>query len=476
MTNWLPELQKSGNPLYIELADTIERDIDSGKLPVGSKLPPQRNIAFDIGVTVGTISRGYALACERGLVSGEIGRGTYVLEREGINPVTPPSTPNYIRQANNATTNRTPDRNIVNNLVHSTALDVGQPEIIAELAARIAIDNPEMTINYIPERPARWKEAGQEWLSIAGWKPDLESIVSTNGSQSATNAIIAALTLPGDKVVFEGLSYTPAARSVAMLGRRVILVEFDEDGIIPESFESVCAQQHPKVLYLMPSVQNPTLARLPQDRREAIAEIAHRYNVWIIEDCIYTAITGDPIKPISYYAPDRTFYIGGLSKSMAAGIRAGWVSCPPQLSTRIATAHNLCMGASSYWLAELSSKLVHEGHADTIRQRVKEGISQRTSIIRQILGNHDYNMLEYCPYLWLKLPDPWNSGTFQNALAKQGILVSDEDQFKPVRSNQVFHAARIAFSSITSIEELNKPFEKIRDVLESGIPGHGNTN
>src|ERR1700754_1129004 len=78
MTNWLPDLSKGSGPLYLRLADQIETDIGSGRLASGGKLPPQRNLAFDIGVTIGTVTRAYAVARERGLVTGEIGRGTYV--------------------------------------------------------------------------------------------------------------------------------------------------------------------------------------------------------------------------------------------------------------------------------------------------------------------------------------------------------------------------------------------------------------
>ncbi len=78
MTNWLPNLSDAKGPLYMRLADAIEHDIDSGVLRTGSKLPPHRNLAFDIGVTVGTVSRAYAVVRERGLVTGEVGRGTYI--------------------------------------------------------------------------------------------------------------------------------------------------------------------------------------------------------------------------------------------------------------------------------------------------------------------------------------------------------------------------------------------------------------
>jgi DNA-binding transcriptional regulator YhcF (GntR family) len=79
MTNWLPDLTGKSGPLYLQLADAIEEAIALGTLPAGQKLPPQRNLAYDLKVTIGTIGRAYALAHERGLVTGEVGRGTYVL-------------------------------------------------------------------------------------------------------------------------------------------------------------------------------------------------------------------------------------------------------------------------------------------------------------------------------------------------------------------------------------------------------------
>lgn len=89
MTNWLPDITEGDGPIYLRLADSIEGAISDGTLQAGSKLPPQRNLAYDLGVTIGTISRAYALIHERGLVSGEVGRGTYVNERKTPAPHCP---------------------------------------------------------------------------------------------------------------------------------------------------------------------------------------------------------------------------------------------------------------------------------------------------------------------------------------------------------------------------------------------------
>src|SRR4051812_19311085 len=93
MTSWLPDLSQGSGPIYVRLAERIEESIADGSLPAGAKLPPQRDLAYDIGVTIGTVGRAYALVRERGLVSGEVGRGTFVLGREPEHHIASPIAP-----------------------------------------------------------------------------------------------------------------------------------------------------------------------------------------------------------------------------------------------------------------------------------------------------------------------------------------------------------------------------------------------
>ncbi len=157
--------------------------------------------------------------------------------------------------------------------------------------------------------------------------------------------MISAVTSPGDRIAFETLTYSQISRSAGLIGRRIALVESDEFGMRPEDFERVCAQQHPKLAFLMPGAQNPTVAVMPLDRRQAIADIARKYGVWLVEDNLYGSMTGDPLPLLMELAPERTFLVGGLSKSVAAGVRGGWVACPPHFSQRIRVAHK--MGAAA---------------------------------------------------------------------------------------------------------------------------------
>jgi DNA-binding transcriptional MocR family regulator len=465
MTNWMPSLSDGAGPIYVRLADRIEADIAAGALPAGVKLPPQRNLAFDLGVTIGTIGRAYALVRERGLVSGEVGRGTFVLG-SGNEPA---------RQAQPEVFGGTRFAPTPGKLrMDSTAApDVGQARPIAELAARIARDHAAEMLDYVRQPLPSWLEAGRAWLSRPGWEPQTESIVPTAGAHAAIMAVIAAMTAPGDRIVFEALTYSSIARSAALIGRRPVLVEIDSDGMIPEDFEHVCAQQHPKLAFLMPSLHNPTLATLPADRLAEIVGIARRHNVWLIEDMVFgNLVEGAPATLVTL-APERTFHVGSLSKSVAAGLRAGWVACPPHTAQRVHTASRMVSGSlPTFLMTETAARLVLSGEAEAIRRTVRAETAAREAIAKDILTGSDFASRPDIPFLWMKLPEPWLSGLFRRAVSEEGVLVDEEDEYKPARTERTHHRVRVGFSSVATREDVARGFDTIRRVIEGGIAGH----
>ncbi|CUX16033.1 MULTISPECIES: PLP-dependent aminotransferase family protein [Agrobacterium] len=468
MTNWLPDITEGDGPIYLRLADSIEGAISDGILQAGSKLPPQRNLAYDLGVTIGTISRAYALIHERGLVSGEVGRGTYVNERK-----TPaPSLPMEPAAAAFGSTRHAVDTSAEFRLNTTAAPDVGQSGLIARHIEAVTREHPHDITNYARSFPDNWCMAGVRWLSQNGWSPKPENIVSTLGAHAAVMSVMSAMTAPGDRIVFEPVTYSHISRSAALAGRRVTLVEADENGIVPDDFERVCAQQHPKMIFLMSAGQNPTCATLPEDRRRAIADIARRYGVWIVEDNLYGAMTRDAIPLIAEFAPDITFVVGGLSKSVAAGVRGGWVACPAQYSSRIRISHSMMTGGLPFMLAELNARLVNSGDAHDIRKDCIAELNGREAIARRVFTGLDFNSLPDIAFLWLRLPEPWLSGTFRNAAMKEGVLIDDEDEFKAGRTDKVFHRVRISFSGPSTREELTHAFGILRHLLDNGSAGY----
>ena len=468
MTNWLPDISSGNGPVYVRVADSIENAISHGVLPPGAKLPPQRNLAFDIGVTIGTISRAYALVHERGLVAGEVGRGTYVLDREHSRPITQTDP---ITQALAGTRGiEAPGATI--RFDTTAAPDIGQGEIIGRLFADISREKSLEISSYSRSFPASWSLAGQAWLTRNDWQPAVENVVPTLGAHAAAIAVIAAVTSPGDKIVFENLTYTQVSRATRLLGRRSILVESDEHGVVPDDFERLCQQQHPRLAFLMPTAHNPTLTTMPEARRRAIAAIARRHSVWLIEDDIYGGMTGDPTPLLASIAPERTFLVSGLSKAVTAGVRGGWVACPPHFAQRVKVTHKMTTGGLPFILAETGARLVHSGHALALRGRTVAEIATREAMAREIFAGFDFQSHPNIPFLWLKLPEPWLSGTFKNAALAEGVLIDDEDEFKAARTEKVYHRVRVAFSSPQRREDVAAGFMTLRRLLENGSAGY----
>ncbi|MFN3506376.1 MAG: PLP-dependent aminotransferase family protein [Allorhizobium sp.] len=442
MTNWLPSLDSGTGPLYVRIADDAESAIKTGALPHGTKLPPQRDLAYDIGVTIGTISRAYALLRERGLVTGEVGRGTYV-QASGDGNLLPARDPVTINYGGTRAIIPPPGKLRFDT---TAAIDIGQAETVGRIMAEIAAAHPGEISSYTRTLSPDWLEAGRRWLSSGNWRPEAEQILPQLGVHAGINAVVAAVSGTGDRIVCEHLTYSQVARSANLMGRQIALVDSDQDGIVPEDFERVCAREHPKAAFIMSSGQNPTLACLPLSRRKDIIDIARKHNVWLIEDYLYGGMIDDRIPLLAELAPDRTFLLNGLSKSVAAGVRGGWVACPPHMSQRVRVTQKMVSGGLPFLLAELSARLVLSGAADEIRSRVLAEIGAREEVVRQLFAGKEFRSHPRLPFFWLKLPEPWMSGTFKQAVLDADVLIDDEDEFKPARSARVFHHVRVGFS------------------------------
>jgi DNA-binding transcriptional MocR family regulator len=466
MTNWIPDLREGSGPLYLRLANRIEDDIGSGVLPEGAKLPPQRNLAYDIGVTIGTVGRAYAVARERGLVSGEVGRGTYVLGHDGPGEIdTKSALPRTTGGHGNIAHGKL-------RMDSTAAPDVGQAAILEKLTARIIREHPDEIGTYTRTWPSSWMDAGKNWLSTGSWTPDAASVVATLGGHAALLAIIAAVTNPGDKVAFEQLTFSSIARSTNLIGRRGVTIESASGTIDAESFERLCAQQHPKAVFLMPTIHNPTLAIISEAERRDIVAIARNYNVWLIEDNIYGSLLDDVPTLLAELAPERTFHVGSLSKTVAAGVRGGWVSCPATLAARITTAHKMVTGGMPFLLGDLAAKLILSGEAAALRTSVKAEIAAREALARKHFAGLDFASHPDIPFLWMKLPEPWLSGNFKKAAENEGVLIDDEDEFKSGRPERAFHRARFAFSMPRTRSEIEGGLTALRRLLDSGGIGH----
>ncbi|MDA5146508.1 PLP-dependent aminotransferase family protein [Streptomyces sp. AD681] len=178
--------------------------------------------------------------------------------------------------------------------------------------------------------------------SARGLATGADDILVTTGSQQALSLLATALLEPGDTVLVERPCYLAALQAFGLAGARVVAVPGDEDGIDPGALEELVVRERPKLLYTVPTFSNPTGRTLSAARRAAVAEVAGRCGLWIVEDDPYGELRfeGERVPWIASYdgARDRTVLLGSFSKIMAPGLRLGWLRAPAGLRRACAVA------------------------------------------------------------------------------------------------------------------------------------------
>jgi DNA-binding transcriptional MocR family regulator len=457
MTTWQPSLEGRSGPRYVAIADALAADMAAGRFDAGERLPTHRDLAWRLGVTVGTVSRAYAEAERRGLVSGEVGRGTYVraaLPREAqVMTATPEAAPGFIDLNFNF-----PPSGGEEQALRAT---LNALATAPESAALLAYQNHAGL-------PAH-RAAASVWLARAGLEAPPERIAITAGAQHGILVTLAALTRPGDRIVTEALTYPGVQLAARMLGLRLDGLPLDREGLLPDAFEAACRNNEVKALYCIPTLQNPTTVTLPEARRRAIAEIAMRHGVAVIEDDIFRLMTPEAPPPISSFAPEHGYFITSLSKTTAPGLRVGFVATPEAGIERVTAALRTACWMATPLTAEIATRWIQDGTALRILDDRRAEVNARRSQALARLADHRVD----CPlgslHLWLHLPEPWRSADFANEAKRRGIGVTPAEAFAVGRSN-LTHAVRLCHGAPATRDILDRALDVVAELLNETPP------
>jgi DNA-binding transcriptional MocR family regulator len=451
MTMWIPELP-AGGPRYLALADAIEHDVSTGTLAAGARLPPHRDLAYRLGVTVGTVTRAYAVVAARGLVSGEVGRGTFVRAVETaprVNPIDD-GTGDVIK----LTVNAPPDPSD-----HAILRDA-----LASLAARPAALQDLMS--YTPKRGlADHRAAVASWIGGLGMEADPDDVLLTGGAHQALFAALLGLGAPGEGVLIEGLTYAGLCHIAERSGLRLRGLELDDEGVLPEALDAACRAEPARLLVLNPTVHNPTTATMSTERRRAIVDLAREHDLIVIEDDVYGRLPERRPPPIAALAPERTIYITSASKSVAPGLRLGMMLCPQPYQQPIAEVQHDLFLTCPPLMAELFKLWLGDGTALRLAQRQLVEARIRQELARDVLGNRDYRAQPTAYHLWLPLPAPWRTSQFVASARERGVAVDPGTAFA-VDRDQAPHAVRISLSAASSRERLRTGLQILAELLD----------
>ncbi len=456
MTIWNPELSESSIPRYMAIADAIKRDVESGALSPGGRLPTHRGLAKHLGVTVGTVTRGYAEAGRRGLTVGEVGRGTFVrgedLEDHGWGAARE-AAPGVIDMSL-ATPWSLPNQE--------------EGRLLGETMASIARDGglDELLVYHPDSAPLRQRAAAAQWLARSGVVVSPERVVVTAGAQHAMTVIFSTLLRPGDLVITGELTYPGMKGLAQMLGLRLRGVSLDDEGMLPDALDAACREGGAHALYVVPTDQNPTGATMSTERRQAIAEVARVHQLLVVEDNVHGALEPDAPGPILSFLPERTVHMTTVSKSIAFGLMTGFVVAPEPLVERLRAGVRSTVWMPPPLMTEITTRWITDGTGERITATKRAEMESRQTLVRKILGkNHEVRGGSHSLHVWLTLPDPWRSDEYVAQARHRGVLIAGAEAFAVGRQS-VPHAVRVCLGSVPRREDLARGLEILANILE----------
>lgn len=482
MTIWTPDLSAHDGPLYRAIADALARDVAMGRLAPGTRLPTHRELAFRLGVTVGTISRGYAEAERRGLIGGEVGRGTFVraaddsagraAERLDGPGSARRSDENAFDQVVSqlgaeALTGDAPDAPVDLSVNHPSSRQVHP--ILAEALARLARD-PGLArlMNYTPSLglPAH-REAGADWIARAGIRAAADQVAVTHGAQHGVAAALMSVARPGGTLLTEPLTYHGAKALASLMHMQVAGLEMDGDGLTPDSFERACRVVEDPVLYTVPTLHNPTTRVMPPQRRAEIARIAERYDVTIVEDDAFGFLSwewpGGAPTPLAALAPERTVFVTGLSKCAAPSLRVGYLHAPAHFMDRIAAAVRTTTTIGPSMMAGIAAGWIADGSMEGMAAAQRAEARARQAIAEDVLRGLDFERRDTAFHVWLHLPAAWDPAEFIAMARTKGVILTSVDAFSIDRRRKP-DAVRVCLQSARDREALRRGLVILRDL------------
>jgi DNA-binding transcriptional MocR family regulator len=377
-----------------------------GQLRPGDVLPTHRLLADLMGVNVSTITRAYREAARRRLVGGEVGRGTFVL---GV-----------ASEAALFALQHRPEGGVID-------LSLNMPPVALrdrDLAATLGRMDPTQAARYLhyprPDDVLVHRQAAAGWLKRRGVEADPDGIVVCAGAQHAMDTAIS-LFPEQEELVCEALVYPGLKAAARHWQRRLHPVPMDDQGILPEAFDMAC-RGGLRVAVVSPTLHNPTTATMGLERRRKIVDIARKWDVMLVEEDVY-GLLQEPWPPaLVTLAPERVVYLTGLSKTVAPGLRIGYLVLPPALRSRIRDdEHHTTWYVSALTMA-LATRWLNDGTAWRRLLAQRRELAARHRLCQEHLQAFRWLGQPHCPHVWLVAP-PGGSESFAKRALAAGVVV-----------------------------------------------------
>lgn len=347
-----------------------------------------------------------------------------------------------------------------------------EPEIIAEFTQELMRTRGRELLQYgATEGLASLRESSVQYLTRAGVQAQEREILPTTGSTQAIDLLLGALVDPGDVVLAENPTFLGTLQAMQLRQARVLPIDTDEMGAIPDSVEELCKKHAPKAVYIIPNFQNPTGRTLPLARREKLAQLAQRYNFVLMEDDPYRELrySGEGLPAIqSFDESGRVVYLTSYSKVISPGLRVGAaVVRDEDLRRRMVILKQSSDTHTPLLNQAIVDAYIRSGRLDERIARICAQYGEKLACMLGALKSFPegtvYTRPEGGLFLWLELPSGIDGVSLLATAAAQGVAFVPGTHFYTQKGTHP-NTIRLNFSNAT-VEQIQSGMAILSKVI-----------
>lgn len=456
--NWRPVKAYLRAPLYASIAEQLEADIANGRLLPNSKLPPQRDLAEFLDVSVNTITRAYAVCERKGIVYAMVGSGTFV-------------SPQAVGSAH-ATGVQKGDFIEMGMIEPFPQLNSIVAKTVQAVVASAELD--QLLDYHTPPSHFKHKQAGKKWMASNGHEVPAEEVLITSGTQNSMVVSLTALFRAGDKIAVDPYTYPNFIELAKLLHITLVPVPGDDNGMLPDALDKLCHENAIKGLYLVPSCNNPTTIVITGERRRQLADVTRQHDLILLEDDVHVFLEPERMElPMAVLAPENTVYLSNVSKGVIGGIRVSFLHAPPRYRAALASGIFSINLKTPSLNAEITAEMILSGAAEQIA-RQKAGLAKgRYQLMKRLFPQFDApGKLQYLSW-WMELPEHLQQldGTqVEQAALDAGVRVFHSNRFKVGNHGDAPSFIRVATCTVKTDWELLEGAARIKKLFQAAAP------
>jgi len=480
--------KSAGVPLHQQIYDRIKEKIMNGEWPVGTRIPPQRELAARFGVNRSTVVYALGELAADGLIEAMTGRGTVVANNTWSLLSSAPS-PDWNRYVSSGFYQ--PNIRMIQAINRAEAdpgmVRLGTGELSSELLPagemleKIKSHAGAFSLGYSePKGSLALREAVSRYLCGKEITASPASILIVSGGLQALQLISLGLLHRGSTIFVENPSYLNSIHVFQSAGVHMQGLHMDEEGLRTESISRLKRQHNASLLYTIPSFHNPTGSLMSPARRQELLNICSRERLPVIEDDVYGDLWFEQPAPLPLKARDQqglVLYLGSMSKTLGPGLRIGWIVGPEPVIDRLADikmqtdygSSALSQHAVAQWLSEG----LYEEHLTRIRRELK---LRRDYMLRLLEEEYrelaDWNRPQGGFYIWLRFKQPLSIRSLFDQALTEGILLNPGMIYD--RNDRQHLRLSYAYASMEELRDgLQRLSRMVRGLMQLGHPIDG---